>query len=433
LDGKVEAAVTDKRLLDLYEFAFRPDVLDVERFDIQAYFKRFLNFLANKACVDFIILRQWDPGTDRLNVLAVYGFSPDEVQNSTTVTAESRLMRTLASKGDVYLSDVPTDENIEKNQRNFLASKGIRKGLYVPLFYNKRLLGIVAFFQTTRDGFGEEKVKYLHDGPGKVITWVLTFIEHLARSQVQLFDQFKQSTPMLAGLMLQFHDAKHRVKDALDTLDELHDDLQPLEIPERERGFIFEELDITKGFLTKTHKFISEALKFQLDRTRIKNVESLIEKAISPLKFSYKHIRFVTHWQAGEKHCVVGIKQLLESVVFNIVQNACLAVDAAMKSNNSLEGQIDIGTCSSADGKWLEISISDNGIGMSPEVQKTVYQRGSSNWRAVKGHGFGLSLCKEIIEMAHRGEMPQPISECGKGTTFLVRLRLEKRGDQDGT
>lgn len=419
--------------LDLYEFAFQPDILDVEKFDIQAYFKRFLNFLAKESDVEYLILRQMDHDTDRLNVLAVYGFGPDEVQSSTSVTTESRLMRVILSTRTTYVSsNVPDDQNIEENQRHFLAGKGIRQAVYVPLFHNRKLLGIVVFFHSKPDGLSKSQVEYLQKDAAKVIMVVFAFIEHLARSQVQLYNQLRQSTPMLAGLMLQFHDAKHRVKDALDVLNELHEDLEPLEIKEPERGFVFEELEIAKGFLTKTQEFIAEALSFQLDRSCIDDIESLIEKAISPLRFSYKHIRFVTHWELDDKYCVMGIRQLLESVFFNIVQNACFAVDAAMSRDISREGKIEIEVRNSSDQKWLEVSISDNGIGMTREVQKTVFQRGNSNWRTVKGHGFGLSLCKEIIEMAHRGGMPEPDTVCGEGTTFLVRLRLEKGGDRNG-
>ncbi len=76
---------------------------------------------------------------------------------------------------------------------------------------------------------------------------------------------------------------------------------------------------------------------------------------------------------------------------------------------------------------FIEIAISDNGVGISPEsIQKlfkfeTDYSTaGTAN---EKGTGLGLVLCKEFIEK-HGGEI-SAVSEVGKGSEFKFTLPLK--------
>ncbi len=71
------------------------------------------------------------------------------------------------------------------------------------------------------------------------------------------------------------------------------------------------------------------------------------------------------------------------------------------------------------------ISIEDNGVGISPEVQKIIFEktsgystRGTAN---EKGTGLGLILCKEFVE--RNGGTIWLESEVGKGTTFFFTLK----------
>lgn len=66
------------------------------------------------------------------------------------------------------------------------------------------------------------------------------------------------------------------------------------------------------------------------------------------------------------------------------------------------------------------IEVTDNGVGMEPDVVQRVFDPFFSTREVGKGMGLGLSVCHSIVE-AHGGTITVR-SEPGKGSTFTVEL-----------
>jgi signal transduction histidine kinase len=73
------------------------------------------------------------------------------------------------------------------------------------------------------------------------------------------------------------------------------------------------------------------------------------------------------------------------------------------------------------DDGYLKITVTDNGSGIEPELLPHVFDRGVSG---MGGTGFGLEICKKIIE-SHGGTITAN-SEPGKGTTVVFTLPIYK-------
>jgi two-component system phosphate regulon sensor histidine kinase PhoR len=121
----------------------------------------------------------------------------------------------------------------------------------------------------------------------------------------------------------------------------------------------------------------------------------------------------------AESHHVIGDELHLGNVFMNLLDNAL-----KYAQENPV---IKINTESTE--KRVFVHISDNGIGMSKEVQRKVFERfyrqQGGNIHDIKGHGLGLSYVHEIIEM-HKGTIVVDSSP-GKGSTFTIELPLNNQ------
>ncbi|MDB6032610.1 MAG: Alginate biosynthesis sensor protein KinB, partial [Verrucomicrobiales bacterium] len=115
----------------------------------------------------------------------------------------------------------------------------------------------------------------------------------------------------------------------------------------------------------------------------------------------------------GQLPKVSADPEQLRKVITNLLLNAREAVNG--------EGQIKINT--TQQGSWAQLSISDNGCGMTRDfMDRSLFRPFQSTKK--NGLGIGMFHTKTIVE-AHRGRI-EVESQLGQGTTFRVLLPVKR-------
>jgi two-component system NtrC family sensor kinase len=113
---------------------------------------------------------------------------------------------------------------------------------------------------------------------------------------------------------------------------------------------------------------------------------------------------------------VQGDPGQLQQVLINLINNA---IDAIVEIHGSEGGELNIGAGLKGDGK-VQLSIKDNGAGISSENLKKVFSPFFTTKPVGKGTGLGLSVCYGIID--NMGGVMEVSSQKGVGTTFTIDL-----------
>ena len=122
--------------------------------------------------------------------------------------------------------------------------------------------------------------------------------------------------------------------------------------------------------------------------------------------------------------CVQGDGDLLHRVLVNVLVNAA----DSMGEGGWIEITAFTDRVPGSPIGMVHVQIADSGAGIPPEVIARVFDRGFTTKVGGEAHGFGLSICREIVEM-HGGEI-QLSSVLGQGTTVQLTLPIARYVDQ---
>ena len=154
------------------------------------------------------------------------------------------------------------------------------------------------------------------------------------------------------------------------------------------------------------------------DASKDANVNDLLESTLVILRSSLKdevQLQVDLAPNLPEISCQPG---KLNQVLMNLITNAA---QAAATSANSIEDRhVRIRTrVIQVDGQeQVQVSIEDNGVGMSEEVQAQIFDPFFTTKDVGEGTGLGLSIVKGILDDHHAAVEVQ--STEGSGSTFLI-------------
>lgn len=144
------------------------------------------------------------------------------------------------------------------------------------------------------------------------------------------------------------------------------------------------------------------------------DINILLQQAINDLRplIEQKNATIQTVF-SQQGNFIKADKYYMLLALINLIENAIKYAE---------HPQILISTYTEGNDCW--ISINDNGIGISEENQKKVFDRffrvTEGDLHTVKGFGLGLNFVKTVID-AHHGKI-EVKSQPGKGSTFVIKI-----------
>jgi PAS domain S-box-containing protein len=172
-----------------------------------------------------------------------------------------------------------------------------------------------------------------------------------------------------------------------------------------------------------------EANKFELSPVKF-NFEKMIQSTVNVVNFRLdeKNQKFTVHIDKQIPKILIADDQRLSQVITNLLGNAVKFTPehGSIGLDARFLGEKD-------DMCTIEITVSDTGIGITPEQQENLFisfqQAEISTARRFGGTGLGLAISKSIVEMM--GGTIRVESEQGKGSAFIFTVLTKKDASAD--
>lgn len=273
---------------------------------------------------------------------------------------------------------------------------------------------LIIFFPSERKGIFWSLPKIAFTSVLLTVIIVLTFA-------LTIFTIFKQKK--LSEMKNDFiNNMTHELKTPISTISLASQMLKDKSIPATSKDFgyiskIIEDESTRLGFQVEKvlQMAILEKGYVMLKRQEI-DLHDLILNIVTNFSLKVENVNGVINTNLrAEYHEIFADEIHITNVIFNLLDNA-------IKYNTKDNPEILISTHNVKNG--ILIAVKDNGIGISKENQKRIFDKfyrvSTGNRHDVKGFGLGLSYVKKIIDQ-HNGEI-KLISELNVGTTFEIYL-----------
>jgi len=308
------------------------------------------------------------------------------------------------------------------------ALRGLGSSIALPLIHNQSVLGFVTLEENeASEPWGDS---------WSLLPLLSDYFERAGEAlheldiYAKLRDRDRLATigEMAAGLAHEIRNPLGAIKGAAQVLDP-----KPGDPSESFLKIIIEEVDQLNKVVTQ---FLNYAKPFQSEHQFI-YLNDIVEKAVH--RFEQQKMGKLQQTKAKENFSfavqffpspgmppVFCQAELMGQIVLNLLENAYQALIAASKKQEVKKSPyISVRLLHTIrDGKIdVQLSVEDNGIGMSSEVLDKIFIPFFTS--SPQGTGLGLSICQKIAE-AHNGRM-EAASILGEGTTITLRFSSKQK------
>ena len=388
--------------------------------DLNELLRKALTFLKeqwNCACCAIFSLER---DKNELSITQIIGRDFEEVKDIRAKVAPDTTVGWVAKTEDpLYIPDV------SKDRRHISISPQGRSEAAFPLRMRDRVIGVLDIESSEVNGFDQEDLKVLASFASQVsisienahlFSDLKQTLQELRQAQNQIVqvEKLRAMGEMASGVAHDFNNVLAVILGNIQLLSYQLDQLSPEEVRER--------LRITE----RSAKDGAETVRRMQEFTGMRRDKDFVSLCLNDLiaevaavsqprwkdQAQKKGVQIELIKQLGEIPLILGNASELREVLTNIIFNAVDAMPGG--------GRITVSTQPQAD-DWVEVRISDTGMGMTEEVKKRVFDPFFTT-KGVTNSGLGMSVSYGIIKR-HGGEILIE-GEPGKGTSFIIHLPM---------
>jgi len=313
------------------------------------------------------------------------------------------------------------DVEDDKNMIAIMDKLNIKCFINLPMIVGNQFLGYIGFDSSDiNKNITEENIKIY-----KLISQLISNVIVRKNYEMKLKENEKKLSELNASKDKFFsiiaHDLKSPFQGILGFTELLMEDYDILEDKD-----IKSLIKSVRSSVKNTYELIENLLnwsRMQTDKMQYNpislNLSKTVDDVINLLLVNFEKKKIKIFNDIKEDLIIPADEKMMKSVLQNLISNA-------IKFSN--KGSF-ITLASKIINEYVEVSIIDNGIGITPEDIEKLFRldsnfstKGTEN---ELGTGLGLLLCKEMIER-HSGTI-KVHSEVGKGSKFIFSIPIKKQ------
>jgi signal transduction histidine kinase len=359
------------------------------------------------------------PQAETFQYAASHGFPPEfiEISKASPVRDQGTVSgRAIAEGRPIHIHDVLADPKYTFTRGQQAA--GFRTLLGVPLLREGKPIGVLILTRTKVEPFTDKQIDLVETFADQAV---------IAIENVRLFDEIQDKNRQLQQASenkSQFVSSmSHELRTPLNAIIGLTEmmvtnaarfgtekAMEPLQRVNRAGthllGLINQVLDLSK----------IEAGKLELNPQTVQLAPLIDEVLGTARQLAEQNKNHLTAEATDDLGSLTADPMRLRQILFNLLSNAC---------KFTKEGEVKLGARRFVDGRdWIEVAVSDSGIGMTPEQQAKLFeefsQADASTAQRFGGTGLGLAITRKLARMM--GGDVTVASQPGKGSVFTVRL-----------
>jgi signal transduction histidine kinase len=390
--------------------------------DLETVLETIVSRAVDLSGTDCGVIYEFDEATQEFNLRASHRMEPEAVEGLRAARiklGEGATGQAAMTRQPVQIPDTSElRERAVSRVRPLLNRLGYRSLLTVPILREQQIMGGLTVWRRQVGEFEPEVVNLLQ-----------TFATQsaLAIQNARLFREIEDKSRQIEAAN------RHKSEFLANMSHELRTPLNAIigfseVLGERMFGELNEkQAEYTDDILTSGRHLLS-LINEILDLSKVEAGRMELELAKFDLPLAIDNARTFVRERAT-KHGInldvtvderlgdyVGDERKIKQILLNLLSNAVKFTPEG--------GRIGI-KARQADGS-VEISVSDTGIGISPEDQAKIFEEfrqvGTDYAHKTEGTGLGLTLAKKFVEL-HGGKIWVQ-SELGKGSTFTFTLPI---------